>query len=87
MPQICEGLTLCFSGEPFLLSPTAILVAVHSIPAGGASGVPLAGVMGALNVCLSQRDTFTAEALAAALFILVDRCACVGPRPAQDLIW
>lgn len=55
------------------MSPTAILVALHSISAGPGSGVPLPAVMGALNVCLAQRDVFTHEALAAALFILVDR--------------
>lgn len=70
-PKTC---VLCpVAGEAFLLSPTAILVALHSISAGPASGVPLPAIMGALNVCLGQREVFTAEALAAALFILVDR--------------
>ena len=74
---------MCPAGEPYLLSPTAILVALHSIPAGGAAAgaVPLPAVMGALNVCLSQRDIFTAESLAAALFILVDRCAALPLVP------
>lgn len=74
-PTTC---TLCPpTGEAFLLSPTAILVALHSLSAGPGSsaGVALPAVMGALNVCLAQREVFTHEALAAALFILVDRCA------------
>ncbi len=62
----------CGAGEG-LLSPSQILVALHSMRTGK-DGVPLLAVMTALTICLAQRQTFNRAALAVALEQLVDRC-------------
>ncbi len=62
----------CFAGEG-LLSPSQVLVALHSMRTGK-DGVPLLAVMTALTICLGQRQTFNRAAIAVALEQLVDRC-------------
>ena len=70
----------CCAGEG-LLSPSQVLVALHSMRTGK-DGVPLLAVMTALTICLGQRQTFNRAAIAVALEQLVDRCR----RPAHCLI-
>ena len=69
--RLSESLVCC-AGEG-LLSPSQVLVALHSMRTGK-DGVPLLAVMTALTVCLSQRQTFNRAAIAVALEQLVDRC-------------
>ena len=70
----------CCAGEG-LLSPSQVLVALHSMRTGK-DGAPLLAVMTALTICLAQRQTFNRAAIAVALEQLVDRCRL---RPAACL--